>query len=116
MSKGKIESWAACKDDAIRRDSFRPRRRAFLQGLPAETKRRLSELSSEPHTSRQWPNTERSARWDEEERLFLSSLPEEERRFLEAHVGLGNSQKAEVAWLEEMGYDYEELDVRDFGR
>ena len=27
---------------------------------------------------------------------------------------MGNSQKAEVAWLEKMGYKYEEVDVRDF--
>ena len=26
---------------------------------------------------------------------------------------MGNSQKAEVAWLEKCGYDYEEVDVRD---
>jgi hypothetical protein len=31
-----------------------------------------------------------------------------------AKCAIGNSQKAEVAWLEEMGYAYEELDVRDF--
>jgi hypothetical protein len=55
-----------------------------------------------------------SARGDEEERLFLDSLSEEGRAFLTAHKGLGNSQKAEVAWLEMMGYEYEELDVREF--
>jgi hypothetical protein len=52
---------------------------------------------------------------DEEERLFVTSLSEDDRRFYEGHKGLGNSQKAEVAWLEEMGYEYEEMDVRDFG-
>ena len=30
------------------------------------------------------------------------------------HKGLGNSQKAEVAWLEKQGYAYEEVDVRVF--
>ena len=44
----------------------------------------------------------------------MASLTEEERRFLNSHVGLGNSQKAEVAWLEKMGYEYEELDVHQF--
>ena len=44
----------------------------------------------------------------------MASLSEEERRFVEGHKGLGNSQKAEVAWLEKQGYAYEELDVRDF--
>ena len=43
----------------------------------------------------------------------MASLSAEDRAFLEGHIGLGNSQKAEVAWLEEMGYDYEELDIRD---
>jgi hypothetical protein len=33
----------------------------------------------------------------------------EDRRFYEGHRGLGNSQKAEVAWSEEMGYAYEEF-------
>jgi hypothetical protein len=55
-----------------------------------------------------------SERGDEEERLFSASLSGEDRRFYEGHKGLGNSQKAEVAWLEEMGHEYEELDVRDF--
>jgi hypothetical protein len=55
-----------------------------------------------------------SERGDEEERMFVMALREDDRRFYEGHKGLGNSQKAEVAWLEEMGYEYEELDVRDF--
>ena len=111
---GKIESWAACRDDAIRRDSFWPLKKRFLQSLPPAEQARLQALSGEPETSAQLPGTERSERYDEEERLFMASLPEGDRRFLEGHVGLGNSQKAEVAWLEEMGYDYEELDVRAF--
>jgi hypothetical protein len=37
-----------------------------------------------------------SKRGDEEERLFLASLPPHDREYLEAHKGLGNSQKAEV--------------------
>jgi hypothetical protein len=57
------------------------------------------------------PGSERS---DEEERLFVCALQEDDRCFYERHRGLGNSQKAEVAWLEEMGYDYEEVDVRCF--
>ena len=44
----------------------------------------------------------------------MASLSEEDRQFLEGHKGLGNSQKAEVAWLEKQGYAYEEVDVRDF--
>jgi hypothetical protein len=55
-----------------------------------------------------------SARGDEEEELFVAALREDDRRYYEGHKGLGNSQKAEVAWLEEMDYSYEEVDVRDF--
>jgi hypothetical protein len=56
-----------------------------------------------------------SERGDEEERMFVVALREDDRRFYERHKGLGNSQKAEVAaWLEEMGCAYEEVDVRDF--
>ena len=57
------------------------------------------------------PGTEKG---DEEERLFMASLSEEDRSFVQGHKGLGNSQKAEVAWLERMGYDYEEHAVRYF--
>jgi hypothetical protein len=55
-----------------------------------------------------------SQRQDEEERLFMESLSTEDREFLQSHKGLGNSQKAEVAWLEKEGLAYEEIDVRDF--
>ena len=47
----------------------------------------------------------------EVQRLFLAWLPEEERHFMEASEGLGNSQKAEVTWLERKGYAYTEVEV-----
>jgi hypothetical protein len=31
------------------------------------------------------------------------ALRKDDRRFYEGHKGLGNSQRAEVAWLEEVG-------------
>jgi hypothetical protein len=43
------------------------------------------------------PGSERS---DEEERMFAMALREGDRCFYEGHRGLGNSQKAEAAWLE----------------
>jgi hypothetical protein len=53
--------------------------------------------------------------------MFETTLRREDRDFLLAHRGLGNSQKAEVAWLEKRfeetgnaGYLYEEIDVRNF--
>ena len=48
--------------------------------------------------------------------LFVASLSDAERQYLEESKGLGNSQKAEVAWLEKRGYAYEELDVRNFSK
>ena len=110
---GKIASWEACKDDAIRRDSFWPRRQAFLEALPPAEQERLEKLSAEPRDDSKG-EAPGSARGDEEERLFMASLSEEERRFVEGHKGLGNSQKAEVAWLEKQGYAHEEVDVGDF--
>ena len=90
--KGKIKSWEACKDDAIRRDTFWPRMQAFLQELPAEERARLDGLSSKPRDDSKGkaPGSERG---DEEHRLFMASLSEEDRRFLQRHEGLGNSQK-----------------------
>ena len=36
----------------------------------------------------------------------------QDAEFLRASEGLGNSQKAEAAWLERMGYPYTEVEVR----
>ena len=47
----------------------------------------------------------------EEHRLFLSWLDEEDREFLVSSEGLGNSQKAEVAWLQREGCPYTEVEV-----
>ena len=44
-------------------------------------------------------------------RLFLEWLPAEDREFLLASEGLGNSQKAEVAWLDMKGYPYTQVEV-----
>jgi hypothetical protein len=118
VGKGKIAptstmtAWKVCCADSIRRDKLYAMKSASIKSLPQE-KTRLDELSNETRDDSmgEAPGSERG---DEEERLFSASLSEENRRFYEGHKGLGNSQKAEVAWLEEMGYAYEELDVRDF--
>ena len=58
------------------------------------------------------PREDSSSQYSQEvQRLFLAWLPEEERHFMEASEGLGNSQKAEVAWLERKGYAYTEVEV-----
>eukprot|EP00935_MAST-01C_sp_MAST-1C-sp1_P001244 g1244.t1 len=119
--RGKVSSWDEVAADARRRDSFQPRRQQFIESLPEAQHTRLRKLSTDAGTSKALPRTSRSERTDEEERLFLSSLSTEEAAFLQAHAGLGNSQKAEVAWLEKryketgnVHYLYEEVDVRDF--
>jgi hypothetical protein len=121
VGKGKIEptstmtAWKACCADSIRRDKLYVvcnEECLHIKSLPQELTQ-LDELSNETRDDSmgEAPGSERG---DEEERLFSASLSEEDRRFYEGHKGLGNSQKAEVAWLEEMGYAYEELDVLDF--
>ena len=50
----------------------------------------------------------------EERRLFLQWLSFEDRKLLQE--GLGNSQKAEVAWLERKGYRYTEVDIASWLR
>lgn len=47
----------------------------------------------------------------EVDRLFLAWLPAEDAEFMRASEGLGNSQKAEVAWLDLKGYRYTEVEV-----
>ena len=119
VGKGKIEptsamtAWKACCADSTRRDTLYAMKSASIKSLLPQSQTLLGELSNETRDDSmgEAPGSERG---DEEERLFLAALSEEDRRFYEGHKGLGNSQKAEVAWLEEMGYAYEELDVRDF--
>ena len=110
--KGKVASWEALHEDAVRRDSFWPRRRAFLSSLPEAEKVRLSGLSSKlrDDAAGERPGSERG---DAEEALFIASLSSDDRAYLEGQKGLGNSQKAEVAWLEREGIPYEEVDVHD---
>ena len=114
VGNGKVSSWAACREDALRRKALAERRKQFLEEeLSPEEMLRLDGLSAAPRDDSlgERPGSERA---DEEERLFTASLPEGDRAFLEQHKGLGNSQKAEVAWLDKQGYTYEELDVREF--
>jgi hypothetical protein len=112
-STATVTAWEACRGDALRRDALRNTRSVFLDALPRAEKARLAALSGELRDDSKGhrPGSERD---DEEERLFVGSLPDADRYFYEGHKGLGNSQKAEVAWLEEQGYAYEEIDVRDF--
>ena len=83
-----------CKDAFLKSDSFKNALDAGLKHLSKEQ----GPDSSSPYSR-------------EVHRLFLAWLPEPDRQFLEASEGLGNSQKAEVAWLERNGYQYIEKEV-----
>jgi hypothetical protein len=119
VGKGKIQStstmtaWELCSKDAARRGKLARKRQYFLQTLPPQEQARLEELSTKPRDDArgEMPG---SVRGDEEERMFMLALSEDERSFCKGHKGLGNSQKAEVAWLEKVGCEYDEVDVRDF--
>jgi hypothetical protein len=107
-----VTTWEACSEDAVRRDAFQQRKREFLNTRSLVEKQALITFDSTARDdSTESPGSDRG---DEEERLFHMSLSDVDRGFIESHKGLGNSQKAEVAWLDKMGYLYEQVDVRDF--
>lgn len=61
---------------------------------------------------RQGPRRDSSSQYSREVHgLFLASLTEEDCNLLEASEGLGNSQKAEVAWLDKKSYAYTEVEI-----
>jgi len=106
--KGKVESFETAGKENLRREAILAKKKkefkkseifksAVDEGLGSLSKFRCEDGSSQ--YSR------------EEDRLFLQWLSEEERQFLVASEGLGNSQKAEVAWLEKKGYQYTEVEV-----
>ncbi|CAE7759993.1 unnamed protein product [Symbiodinium necroappetens] len=105
--KGKVGSFETAGQENLRReallkkmrdfedtDSFRDAEEAGLNKLS-----RLERYDSSSQYSR------------EKYRLFLQWLPDSERQFLQDSEGLGNSQKAEVAWLEKKGYRYTSVDI-----
>ena len=105
--KGKVENFTTAGTEHLRREQIWGRQKRFKQsqefksavtaGLEELSKKRCGDGSSQ--YSR------------EEHRLFLSWLEEEDREFLVSSEGLGNSQKAEVAWLQRKGYPYTEVEV-----
>jgi hypothetical protein len=133
--EGKVDSWDGLADNAKRRRALSRQRSRYFEKLPDFEIKRITRLSMEPRDDSMGLKPG-SARSDEEEvsgvmlscsyiiqlsnqwiltltqRLFMTSVSEEERRFFQSQKGLGDSQKAEVAWLDKMGYTYEEVDVR----
>ena len=105
--QGKVQSFATAGQESLRREAIWRRKAEFeesveFQNAKAAGLHKLSKckcLDSSSQYTREW------------QRLFLAWLPEEDRKFLEASEGLGNSQKAEVAWLERKGYPYKEVEL-----
>lgn len=105
--KGKAQSFATAGQEQLRREAIYRRENEFRESpeFLAAKIAGVEALSTErgPDSSSQYTR--------EVQRLFLAWLPQEDRDFLKASEGLGNSQKAEVAWLERKGYAYTEVDV-----
>ena len=107
VGAGKVENFDTAGDEHLRRDKINSQRTAFQQSdiFKAAVAAGLDKLSK--GTGR-----DSSSQYSREyRRLFLSWLPSEDRDIILASEGLGNSQKAEVAWLDRKGYEYVEVDV-----
>jgi hypothetical protein len=85
VGEGKIK-WADCAEKALLRDEV---------------------MAAWPKDDAGWPKRMST----EEEAAYAAGLPAEERHCI---VGLGGSQKAEVAWLDAHEIPYEQLDVGRF--
>ena len=105
--KGKVESFSTAGAEHLRREQIFRRKGDFeeSQEFKSAVSAGLEELSKKKcgDGSSQYSR--------EEHRLFLSWLDDKDREFLVSSEGLGNSQKAEVAWLQRKGYPYKEVEV-----
>ena len=107
LGQGRVQSFATAGQENLRRESIWRRKDEFessadYQNALAAGLEKLSKCKSGDSSSqytREW------------QRLFFAWLPQEDREFLEASEGLGNSQKAEVAWLERKGYAYTSVEI-----
>ena len=105
--KGKVENFSTAGTEHLRRERIFRRKGEFKKSpeFKSAVTAGLEELSKQKcgDGSSQYSR--------EEHRLFLAWLEEEDREFLVSSEGLGNSQKAEVAWLQRKGYAYTEVEV-----
>ena len=105
--QGKVEDFTTAGNEHVRREAIFRCKDAFLKSNSFQhaLEGGLKHLSKEQGPDSSSPYSR------EVHRLFLATLSEEDRRVLNASEGLGNSQKAEVAWLERKGYPYIEKEV-----
>ena len=105
--RGKVQSFETAGQEHLRRDAISAKKQLFLESKAFQqaVDAGLDALSTQK-------GADSSSQYSRElHRLFLEWLPEDERAVLQCSEGLGNSQKAEVAWLERKGYEYTELEV-----
>ena len=103
----KVKDFSTAGEEHLRREAIQAKKQEFFQSqaFSDACDEGIEGLSKDPRG-------DSSSQYSREvQRLFLAWLPEEERHFMEASEGLGNSQKAEVAWLERKGYAYTEVEV-----
>ena len=110
VGMGKVDYFATAGVENLRREHLLARKKEFTQSpdFRAALDSGLDGLARQPRADSSSPY-EREVR-----RLFLAWLSDSDREFLEASEGLGNSQKAEVAWLEYKKYPYVQRDVADW--
>eukprot|EP00438_Fugacium_kawagutii_P026156 Skav212229 [mRNA] locus=scaffold4279:37789:38127:+ [translate_table: standard] len=104
--KGQVNNFLTGGEEHLKREAISGKKNDFMKSqefLSIEDDLELLDTSRRADSSSQYSR--------EVHQFFSPSLSEEERQFMEASEGLGNSQKAEVAWLERKGYAYTEVDV-----
>ena len=107
--QGKVKDFTTAGEEHMRREAIFRCKDAFLK---SDTFRNALEAGLKHLSKEQGPDS--SSPYSREVlRLFLATLSEEDRQFLESSEGLGNSQKAEVAWLERKGYQFIKKEVRE---
>eukprot|EP00438_Fugacium_kawagutii_P010177 Skav235869 [mRNA] locus=scaffold1693:371246:372121:- [translate_table: standard] len=103
--KGKVRDFSTAGQEHSRRDQILERKKGeefkALKGCIQNLSEKKRADGSSQHSR-------------EVNRLFLEWLGQEDREFMQAAEGLGNSQKAEVAWLDRKGYKYEEVDISEW--
>ena len=105
--KGKVQSFATAGAESLRREALQRKKKKFLK---TQEFQRAQEAGLDGLCKKS--GNDSSSQYSREvHRLFLAWLPNADREFLEASEGLGNSQKAEVAWLERKGYAYTEVEI-----
>ncbi|CAE7471395.1 unnamed protein product [Symbiodinium natans] len=111
MGLGKVKDFTTAGAEHLRREEIFRRKTVFKKSedFRSAFEAGLRHLSKEEGPDSSSPFSR------EEHRRFLAWLPEEERQILEESEGLGNSQKAEVAWLQRQGFPYVEKEVSQLG-